>query len=346
MILTRPNQVNPVLLSATELRMPPLDVFFFEAFREEAPELLSRLPSNVRASSSPATIQESGLKVPPARLISIRTQSVVPADWLPAIAGILARSTGFDHLLPLASSGVRLGALPEYCSRAVAEHAILAILALLRRLPRQIQQFRAFDRDNLTGREAAGSTLALFGVGRIGHDIALAARGLGMSVLGVDIVPRRRDIDYVSPAEALRRADAIACAMNLTRENTGYFTTELLEACERNPVFVNVSRGELAPTPTLEAALVEGRLSGLALDVFDHESALAGALRSDHPTASADLDAIRRLARRDDVILTPHNAFNTRESVARKSEYSIRQVTRFLETGAFEWSLQDLSGRD
>src|SRR5690242_625588 len=104
------------------------DVYFYEAFAEEADELRHYLPASVSAEYTDLTPQEVGHREPPARLISIRTQSQVPTAWANSLSGILSRSTGFDHLLAyaaVAGPNVALGNLPLYCHRAVAEQAML-----------------------------------------------------------------------------------------------------------------------------------------------------------------------------------------------------------------------------
>ena len=132
-----------------------VDVWFYEAFQEEADELRSLLPAGISAEYTPATIQETGHAAPPAKLISIRTQSQIPLQWAPQLDAILTRSTGYDHLRAYAAATgatLGLGYLPLYCHRAVAEQAVLLWMALLRRLPVQMKQFHTFHRDGITGR--------------------------------------------------------------------------------------------------------------------------------------------------------------------------------------------------
>jgi D-lactate dehydrogenase len=116
----------------------------------------------------------------------------------------------------------------------------------------------------------------------------------------------------------------------------------------------------MSPQTALLAALDAGQLGGIALDVYDHEAELAVALRGSsgsavghdakpsaeevacrseravadiHPEARAALE----LAQRDNVICTPHNAFNSYEGVVRKTQHSVQQITAFLNTGKFLW---------
>jgi len=318
------------------------DVFFFEAFEEEARELKRCLPADFRAGYTAATIQEYGSSAPPSPVISIRTQSAIPVEWLPRIRAILTRSTGYDHLLwlrELPSPPPLLGHLPLYCARAVAEQAMLFWMALLRRLPAQQSAFRSFHRDGLTGREAGGRRLAILGVGRIGIEVVAIGRSLGMEVVGVDLVDKYPEVDYASVEDALTGAEVVVAAMNLTEKNRGYFTRDLLHKCARGAIFVNVSRGELSPPPVLLDLLREGHLGGVGLDVFDDESRLGVALRQGASLARAGpaIRAILEMRDRDDVIMTPHNAFNTGEAVVRKSSQSVEQLRHLRKHGKFLW---------
>ncbi|HYO25300.1 MAG TPA: NAD(P)-dependent oxidoreductase [Lacipirellulaceae bacterium] len=341
-----------------------LHVYFYEAFAEEAELLRRHMPEGVAAEYTSRTIQESAHVTPPARLICTRTQSEIPPQWAPALGGILSRSTGFDHLAAyaaVASHPLQYGYLPLYCHRAVAEQALLLWLALLRRLPRQIRQFHEFHRDGLTGYECQGRTLAVVGVGNIGREICALGHALGMNVVGVDRDPRHADVQYRPIEEALAAADVVVCAMDLNPSSRGYFDAAKWALVKRGALFVNISRGELAPSTALVAALKAGQLAGAGIDVYDHEAELAVALRGavgavcldakppsegpvapwsqtplpthHHPEALAALE----LAARDDCICTPHNAFNSYEGVVRKSQHSVQQVVAFLETGQFLW---------
>jgi D-lactate dehydrogenase len=338
-----------------------VDVFFYEAFQEESLELRRHLPATVKAGFTDRTIQEAGDARPPAGLISIRTQSVIPVAWAGELRGILARSTGYDHLLRcLAACGrtVPCGYLPLYCNRAVAEQALLLWIALLRKLPQQTASFASFQRDGLTGSECEGKTLAVVGVGNVGHQVVRIGLGLGMRALGVDIVERFDWVSYVPIDEAVAHADVIVCAMNLTGANVGYFGYGRLSRARPGTIFVNVARGEMSPPHDLLRLLEEERLGGVALDVYDHEQELAVALRagagsggggrcaggSDPGTEIAatlnhEIAATLALAKLPNVILTPHNAFNTREAVDRKAEHAVRQVEHFLREGTFLWAV-------
>ncbi|MGF1484425.1 MAG: NAD(P)-dependent oxidoreductase [Opitutales bacterium] len=321
-----------------------MEVHFYEAFAEEA-ELLQRyLPKDWKAVFYRETIQEAGRRPAPATVISVRTQSKIPAEWAGQLSAILTRSTGYDQVKAFLQANaarlgdeVQAGSLPLYCNRAVAEHAMLLWTALLKKLSRQIKQFRTFDRDNLTGAELESKVLAVFGVGNIGHEITRIGKGLDMRVLGVDIERKHADVVYRSPEEALGQADVVVCAMDLTADNRNYFTAAQLKLARPGLIFVNISRGELSPCTTLLQLLNENHLGGVGLDVFDDEANLARGLRGGPYEETDEVKAAAILRLRDNVIFTPHNAFNTVEAVERKARQSIEQLEHYRINGRFLW---------
>ncbi len=315
-----------------------MDVYFYEAFEEEARHLKHWLPTSVSAGFFTDTIQESEDQKPPARIISIRTQSKIPPEWSDQIDAVLTRSTGYDHILDyrgLTGTNLPAGYLPLYCNRAVAEQALMLWMGLLRKIKRQISQFNQFWRDHLTGQECSGKNLLVVGVGHIGYEVVRIGRGLDMTVLGVDIEPKHDFIDYVDIETGIAKADIIVCAMSLNHDNHGYFDRIRWLKARRGAIFVNVARGEMAPVADLIWALDQGILSGVGVDVYDRESDLATAMRTG--VASDALKEIDLFLEHPNVICTPHNAFNTLEAVERKSQQSIEQVVWFLEKGHFKW---------
>lgn len=321
-------------------------VFFYEAFEEEKVALEKYNAGIINAGYDWRTIQEAGHELPPAPIISVRTQSHIPPRWKGRIKAVLTRSTGYDHLVEYRNDNnadnIAMGYLPLYCNRAVAEQAMLFWTALLRRLPRQLNQFRRFHRDGLTGGECAGRTLAVFGVGNIGREVVRIGYGLDMKVVGVDIDPRFDDVEYVASDAALIAADIVVCSMNLTDDNRDYFDYQKLAKVRPGTIFVNIARGELSAPSDLLKLLKEGILGGVGLDVYPDEKKLGPALRGENAGQGTEYEAIAALRERDDVILTPHNAFNTQEAVERKSEQSIQQLLHFQTTGnEFLWPTPD-----
>jgi|WetSurMetagenome_2_1015567.scaffolds.fasta_scaffold14981_5 D-lactate dehydrogenase len=315
-----------------------MDVYFYEAFEEEADSLPSLIGDQFTYEVTNKTIQETGHTEPPTRLISIRTQSIIPKEWAEKLDGVQSRSTGYDHLkkyLETIRKPLPCGYLEEYATRAVAEHSILLMLSLMRRLPQQIIQFKNFHRDGLTGGECGGKNLLVVGVGRIGGEIVKIGSALGMNVRGVDIVQRHKDMQYISKEEGIVWADVIICSMNLTNENHGYFSYDLLKQTKPGIFFINIARGEHAPLADLLRLVREQHLGCLGLDVFEDEPKIAVALRGKDKSTYPVTQVLNELLQFPNVLCTPHNAFNTKEAVRRKSQFSVDEILFFLKKKDF-----------
>lgn len=306
-----------------------MDVVFYEVFKEEEAALKKFLPKKITARFIPKTIQSSGTESLSATLISVRTQSRIPPEWTGKLSGILTRSTGYDHLMKYPKQ-IRCGYLGDYCARAVAEQAVLMSAALLRKLKKQITNFDKFNRDDITGRECKGSRLLVVGVGNIGSEVVDVAQGLRMEVKGVDIKRRRRNLHYVSLAEGMAWADVVVCALPLTEKTRGMLNYSIFKKARPGLIFVNISRAEVSPLKDLARLLKEGVLGGIGLDVFEEEPELAQCLAQNKKSSSPAVKTVLFLKDTEKVIFTPHNAFNTEESVERKARLSAESVLVFL----------------
>ena len=318
------------------------DIVFFEVFREEKNAIKKYLPDNVKAKFYKGTIQEEKLHQPDSRIISIRTQSIVPLEWVQNISALLTRSTGYDHIKHLKNEidhKIELGYLPTYCSRSVAEHAMVMWTCLLKKLPQQLENFKTFNRDGITGSELKNKNILVIGVGNIGIEVVRIARSLNMNVNGLDIIHKYDDVEYVSAEDDFSKYDIIVCAMNLTETNINYFNDDFFKRVKKGCLFINISRGEISPTTVLDKYLEDGTLGGIGLDVFDNENKLAIALRGKKTQFDDDIKLILKLNQNSNVILTPHNAFNTEESTDRKSQQSVEQLEYFMRHGKFKWNV-------
>lgn len=318
-----------------------MDIFFFEAFEEEQHALKKYNAGEFAAGYTWKTIQEYAAEKPPAEIISVRTQSVIPVEWAGKIRAVLSRSTGFDHLTAYrresGAENLELGCLPRYCSRAVAEQAMTLWMALLRKLPRQMHNFKSFTRDGISGGEAAGRRLLVVGVGNIGSEIVKIGGGLGMYAEGVDREEKFAFVNYTSYEKAAPQADIIVAAMDLNPSSEAYFDYARLKQAKPGVIFINIARGEISPLAGLLQLLEEKHLGALGMDVYENEKLIGPAMRSEIPANTPQMQTLKKLLEFDNVILTPHNAFNTREAVERKSEQSIQQLKELKRTGKFIW---------
>ncbi|MBC7461990.1 MAG: phosphoglycerate dehydrogenase [Thermoleophilia bacterium] len=208
---------------------------------------------------------------------------------------------------------------------SVAEHTLGLTLALARNVARGDATLRAgtWQRSQLGGIELSGRTLVLLGMGRIGQLVAERARSFGMRVVGYDpfvSVERMRGLGIERAEtidEALEQADVLSLHMPLTPDTRGLIGAAQLAKLPDGALLVNTARGPLVDLDALDAALVEGRIGGAALDVFPTEPP-----PFDHP-----------LFTRDNVLVTPHLAASTEEAQNRAGEQVAEQVVAALVGG-------------
>ena len=315
-----------------------MDVMFYEVFKEEELLLRAKLSKKIKAKFTHKTIQEFLSRTPPAPLICIRTQSIIPRQWAKQIRGVLTRSQGFDHLIKYrqeTKGRIACGYLGHYCDNAVAEHAVMAMMMLFKKVKKQIKNFETFDRDGLMGSECLGRKTLVVGVGNIGSRLVSLTEALGMEARGVDIKRSVKKLRYVPLNQGVPWADCIFCALPLTDQTRGMLNYQILKRIKPGAIFVNISRGEISPIKDLDRLLKEERLGGLSLDVFENESDLAVRLRNSRRRKSRPVNLIKTLQKRDDVIFTPHNAFNTSEGLEAKANQTVRSIVCFLSRKKF-----------
>ena len=185
--------------------------------------------------------------------------------------------------------GIPVVVTPNGGTRGVAEGALALMLHLVKRLgplTALVADGRWREREALPLGDLDGATLAVIGFGRIGRRVAELARALGMRVLAHD--PYSDNAPYGFEA-ALRAADVISLHAPLTAETEGLVGEAALRLVKPGAVLINCGRGGLLDLDAAYAALLDGRLSGIGLDVFDPEPP------HDHP-----------LLHHPDVVLTPH----------------------------------------
>ena len=241
-----------------------------------------------------------------------------------SIRAAIRHGAGLD-MIPVeaaTAAGVLVANLPGANARSVAEHAIFAALALLR-------QFRAIDRDlRASGwfagrehanaaRELAGRTIGIVGLGAIGREVAaIGHHGFGLTVLGASRSGAGfPDYVHATPVDVLvAESDIIVLACPLTPDTVGLMSRQRISSMKPGAILVNVSRGPVIDDDALVDALREGRIGGAALDVFTKQP-----LAPDHPYLSFD-----------NVIVTPHLAGITEESMMRMGIGAVEEALRVL----------------
>lgn len=207
-------------------------------------------------------------------------------------------------------------------TRAVAEYTIGAMLAVRRgfRLADRDIRSGTFEKFGYTAPEAAGRTMGVFGYGDIGRLVTTLAQGLDMQTVAYDPYVDDEAFDdgverVRSKSELFERADAVGVHAPLTDETRAAIGEAELRALGADGILVNASRGPLVDTDDLVSALREDVVHGAAIDVFDEEPT-----SPDHPLF--DLE---------NVLVTPHIAGSTRESVPAKQRGAAENVRMVYE---------------
>jgi lactate dehydrogenase-like 2-hydroxyacid dehydrogenase len=223
-------------------------------------------------------------------------------EALPALAVIAINGVGFDKVdLDLARSrGVRVTTTPGTLTDDVADLAIGLIISLLRGLPAAVEHVRRGDwpqGERPLGRKVTGRRFGLIGLGHIGAAIAARLAAFGpVAYYG----PHEKDVPYayVADPKALAEAsDVLVVACAATPATRHLVDAGVIAALGADGYLVNIARGSVVDEAALTEALVEGRLAGAALDVFENEPHVPDALRTS-----------------DRTVLTPHIASATVET--------------------------------
>ena len=213
--------------------------------------------------------------------------------------------------------------VPDYCIDEVSDHALALLLALARRITVADGAVKAGAWDVVSHaglRRLRGQTLGLLGFGKIAKALALKVQPLGMKVLVYDpylepALIAQHGAQAVSLDRLLAEADAISVHVPLSSETHNLIGPGELARMKSTAFLINTSRGGIVDERALAAALKEGRLGGAALDVLSVEPPPA-----DHPLRQAP-----------NMILTPHLAFYSRESVIELQSKAAEEVARALQ---------------
>ena len=245
-------------------------------------------------------------------------------DAASSLRFIQTPSHGFDHVdieaagrrgIPvcnIGTSGAEAG--------VVAEHAFCLMLACARRLIEGHEGIRAGDWPQLTGQstELLGKTLGIVGLGHIGVEVATRARAFDMNVLYYDVVSFLEEVESelrltrVDLRDLLERSDVITIHVPLFEETRGLIGPDEIKLMKQHAILVNTSRGPVVDNAAVAEAANEGRIVA-GIDVFDTEPP-----PRDHPLRSAA-----------NVVLSPHVAGTTRESVLRMMDAAFENLKRF-----------------
>lgn len=262
---------------------------------------------------------------------------------MPKLKLIATRSTGFDHidLNACKKKGVVVCNVPTYGENTVAEHTFALILGLSRKLIDCVERTRkgSFELKSLRGFDLKGKTIGVVGCGNIGRHVVRIAKGFEMNILIFDVkkdlaFAKKYGAKYVELDYLLANSDVITFHTPLLPATKHMIDLNNINKIKKGAILINTSRGGIVSTDALVEALNKNILSGAGLDVLEEECALKEEreLLTGEFAKTCDLKTVleeHMLLRMPNVIVTPHNAFNTKEALMRILEVTMESIAGF-----------------
>ncbi len=237
--------------------------------------------------------------------------------------GLVAlRCAGYNNvdLKACEARGISVAHVPSYSPHAVAEHALALMLTLNRRIHRANVRVRDgnFSLDGLVGFDMYGKTVGIIGAGKIGQCLIPPLRGLGCRVLVADKFPkpdlaRQLDFEYAELDSLFQQADIISLHAPLIPETRHLVNDQAIAKMKTGVMIINTSRGGLIRTKSLIDGLKSGKIGSAGLDVYEEETAY---FFEDYSDLIISDDVLARLLTFNNVLVTSHQAFLTREALA------------------------------
>ena len=249
------------------------------------------------------------------------TERVIQA-CAPRLKVISKWGTGIDSIDAEACShyGVKVCRTPNAFTLPVADTVLGYIMAFARRQPWMDREMKAGKWEKIPGKALSECTLGIIGVGNIGRAVTRRARAFGMKVYGTDIAKidhvfiTETGIEMTSLQSLLANSDFVSVNCDLNTTSYHLINSDTLAMAKPNAVLINTARGPIVDEKALIEALQAKRLSGAALDVFEHEP----------------LPLTSPLMKMDNVMLAPHNSNSSPAAWERVHWNTIRNLMEEL----------------
>lgn len=265
-------------------------------------------------------------------------------EKLPKLRFIATMSTGFDHidLNVCAEKGIVVSNVATYGEITVAEHTFALILALSHRIIESVDRVKSgyFSPQGLTGFDLYGKTIGVIGIGSIGLQVVRIAKGFGMKVLAYKRNPdpdmeKELDISIVDIPTLLQKSDIVSLHVPYSQETHHLIDEEKFYMMKKNAFIINTARGSVIDTRALLEALDKELIGGAGLDVIEGEPLLREEKELlSHEFNQEDLLHViqeRMLLNYPNVVVTPHNAFNSAEALQRILHVTLENIEAFCE---------------
>ncbi len=249
---------------------------------------------------------------------------------------IAMRCAGYNNVdIRYAQGKIPIVRVPAYSPHAVAEHAMALLLTLNRRIHKAFLRTRDFNfsLNGLTGFDLYGKTVGVVGTGKIGSAFIDICRGFGMKVLAYDVFPNVENVEYVDMDTLLKRSDLISLHCPLNSSTRHIINAKSIEKMKKGVFIVNTSRGALIDSEALLYGLLNEKLGGACLDVYEEESDL---FYEDNSATIVKDDILSRLICLPNVIVTSHQGFLTGEALTNIASTTLENISEFFADGSLD----------
>jgi len=293
---------------------------------------------------------ENSKKFKDYEVVSTFISSQLSAETLKELVNlkfIATRSTGFDHidLNYCKNHNIVVSNVPSYGSHTVAEYTFALLLCLIRKVYNSYQRIResgSFAIEGLRGEELFGKTIGIIGTGRIGTEVIKIAKGFSMNVLAYDKyleedLAQELNFQYVALEDLLSKSDIITLHVPYNKETHHLLNKDNLSKVKKGAYIINTARGGIIETQALYKALKNGQIAGAALDVLEEEGDLIEEQRMLLEKENIPPEKLKNLLANhifidlDNVIISPHNAFNTKEALENIVITTMENIENYLE---------------
>lgn len=300
------------------------------------PEFVKTLPQDVKDEAA---------------IISVFINSEVDKDVINSFKNlriISTRSTGYDHINIETAKGRNIAVVnvENYGETSVAQFTMGLLIALVRKIIPAAMYIKKLQSDdvNFTGRDISKLTLGVIGTGSIGAAVCRAAKCMKMNVIAYDLAAKKELIDelgitYMPLDEMLKASDIVSLHVPYTGDNYHMISKDQFEMMKDGAMIINTSRGEVIDLPALYEAIENKKLGGAALDVLTCESINFGCKNLQQKLSSVPMDCLNeaiyvdKLSKFDNVIITPHIAYDTQDSVDYILDVTMRAVMDVINGG-------------
>ena len=249
---------------------------------------------------------------------------------------IAMRCAGYNNVdIRYAEGKIPVVRVPAYSPYAVAEHAMAMLLTLNRRTHKAFIRTRDFNfsLNGLTGFDLHSKTVGVIGTGNIGNVFIDICRGFGMKILAYDLTQSNQYAEYVSLDELFERSDIVSLHCPLTKDTHYLINEARIESMKNTAYIINTSRGALINSEDLLNGLINKKIAGACLDVYEEEADLFFEDNSDTIIRDATLT---RLIGLPNVIVTSHQGFFTREALTNIASTTLENISAYFSEGGLE----------